>query len=108
MKQENNVPLYKRLNNERTQTNWETTSFKEGDFGLCMEDAGDGIAEGMKEKDAEYTALAVNNLHLLAEAATELLRFESAFRERTEDALQYPDNFSKAVDDLKEALKAIS
>lgn len=98
METQKQQPLYKRLNEVRTQGKWELTKFNEGDFGLCMECAGDGISEQMKKEDAEYTALAVNNLASLAEAL-ELL-YELC------NSGQPPGNDD--LDKAKEALSKIS
>ena len=83
---ENNVPLYKVLNESRTQGNWATTeSGAKSSLRIYATDHVQkthvldcfSFASGIKEEEAEantaYTALAVNNLHLLAEALEEAL-----------------------------------
>lgn len=112
MQTEVKEPLYKRLNKERTQGNWETSRFKEGDFSLCKEDAGDMICEGFTEANAEYTALAVNNLHVFAEAFSQLkMEIDEVCREVSDSAkqrvyskLRQTDSYKK----LEEALNSIS
>lgn len=92
-------PLYKILNEARTGGIWETSKFKEGDYSLCEEDAGDMIAEGFTEANAQYTALAVNNLASVADALAELYALAYQWANDKED-----ETLVKA----KEALKRIS
>lgn len=76
MKQENKKPLYKVLNEQRTQGDWKAN-------GMQIESAGWNVATlnpyapeiSNFEANAQYTALAVNNLHHLAEALETLLEF---------------------------------
>jgi len=88
MKTENNVPLYKVLNNERTQGEWikDGLSIATGpdpkDETIFLTCDGEDypyptVYERSRKEaraNAEYTALAVNNLHLLAEALQRLLK----------------------------------
>ena len=79
MKTENTVPLYKRLNEIRTQGNWATIERgAKASLRLYANDDSQKVhvldcysfASGIKEEEAEantqYTAIAVNNLHQLA------------------------------------------
>jgi len=103
MKQENNnVPLYKRLNSERTQGNWECTLNYIG-VPLIRITHFNGSEDLQKDDaNAEYTALAVNNLHLLAEALEAIIN--CAFTS-TSNTVEIGKSELKAA---KEALKAIS
>lgn len=89
MKKEIEQPLYKRLNKERYNDNWvigKTTNFfypedvkeirlstngsKVAIFNLIE---GDENSIKKAKANAEYTALAVNNLHILAESLEEII-----------------------------------
>lgn len=88
MKTENTMPLYKRLNSERTQGEWQSSKMQYingqhfilesqkshnwiGEFGLAEQHPayiGDNPVIAERNANAEYTALAVNNLNEIAEA----------------------------------------
>lgn len=84
MEQENKKPLYKVLNEQRTQYNWVSgrhiggTTFKSHiitephSIEVCkfyyQESEQKECEDNQAQANAQYTALAVNNLHHLAEA----------------------------------------
>lgn len=75
-------PLYKRLNEERTQGNWgnDGCAIDSDQFEICVMSTGAKDQDGNTikwaecEANAQYTALAVNHLHLLAEALETLTK----------------------------------
>jgi hypothetical protein len=67
-------PLYKVLDEKRTQSKWELSQFKEGDYSLCKEEAGDMVCDNLTEANAQYIALAVNNFASVVEALEKLLK----------------------------------
>ena len=83
MEQQTTKPLYKRLNSERTQGEWYC---EEGSYAVRKDflssigsfDAmfSKNVEEIEKLPNAQYTALAVNHLHILAEALEELLNVD--------------------------------
>lgn len=96
-------PLYKRLNEERTQGEWGIS--KDG----CDIETTDSAKLGIlavyaisKEKDkanAQYTALAVNNLHKIAEALEKIKELSSEWDSNTHNQI---------TEIAKEALNNIS
>ncbi len=104
-------PLYKVLNEQRTQGDW-FNEYDNDDFGqfyTIFGGEGDNALRfsygSVKEKEykanAEYVTLSVNNLHILAEALAGFIHsveHEGVIQGRVVDA----------VANAKEALKAIS
>jgi len=104
MKTETKKPLYKVLNEQRTKGEW-FEEYDNDEFGQFYSIfAGEGenvfrypyriVKDEEYKANAQYTALAVNNLHLLAEALEGVIRV----------ADRKTDEFDKA----KEALSKIS
>lgn len=72
MNTDNKTPLWKQLNEARTQGEWRTEvyiliSYK-GMKNICNMGIANFLPANEVEANANYTALAVNNLHHLAEA----------------------------------------
>jgi len=101
MKQETNKPLYVRLNEQRTSGKWAVSKDK------CDIETADDAKLGLLavyaiergEANAEYTALAVNNLSPLADVLKDLINSYLLDAEQLK-----VEAFRKAI----EALKAIS
>ena len=104
-----NQPLYKQLNEQRTQGEWKRPeqeyslneySIITDDMTICTALAID-IPDEEAEANVAYTCLAVNNLHILAEALENVLwNFEG--KQNLSEVQQ------KAVQYAKEALNRIS
>lgn len=126
MNTENNKPLYVRLNEERTQGEWvleQLSSWNQisndkaivraeivsknlwervAEFDLTTLTGRTNLLGGSPKSDAQYTALAVNNLHILAEA---LEAFNRMYIDEKMPSHVIADKFHEMS---KEALKAIS
>ena len=115
----NTKPLYKILNEERPQGEWhiinwgEQSQLRDGNKNeLAMFNRNGKFDSGIPNTEwsaaANYTALAVNNLHHLAEALENIIseweQESKAFTILTGDTIQEPENITKA----KEALNRIS
>lgn len=108
MKTETKQPLYKVLNDGRQRGPWEKEyqQYENDGSHICLiDDQGSWIADfgnegqSISETSAQYTALAVNNLHLLAEALQNFITDEEI------SGWGYnPDHIRQA----KKALSAIS
>ena len=124
-------PLYQQLNEQRTQGDWRV--FKrdglfpsiimhgsEDDYirsygrtGFCMNVGG---VESVIKANAQYTALAVNNLHHLAEALDEMNKVVGMYLNNTEkhpDFMMTKDStitqyFREAIKKGEQALSRIS
>ena len=70
-------PLYKVLNEQRTQGEWNEDGLAivgpRPEIEICVM-TNDEDVKGEAYANAQYTALAVNNLHLLAEALEEMIK----------------------------------
>jgi len=116
MKTENNVPLYKVLNENRTQGELEPCKDAKHSHVMGSYETGKiqpvlyiHLTSDKKtcKANAAYTALAVNNLHLLAEALNDLIKQAT---ETTKDLCGFDgaDVLDAAIDKAKEALNRIS
>lgn len=112
-----NQPLYKQLNEQRTQGEW-NYEYDNDEFGQFFNTIAEdyknvfkyryGCLEDIEYKsNAQYTCLAVNNLHHLAEALENLINKAS---ETTKDIVAFEGAYilDKAIDKAKEALNRIS
>ena len=120
-------PLYQRLNEQRTNGNWsispldgrivtyptnQSISAPIGVMTPCYTKSKHIFSETDIEKvkaNAEYTALAVNNLHLLAEALEKAMQIIERLDEEYSDATDRHSSYTRGeYNSLKEALARIS
>ena len=106
MTQETKQPLYKVLDANRTQGNW-TVEHKESIYSLPNKlitryDGNCHVSSQEDKANAQYTALAVNNLAKIADA---LQHFVSISEQRQQQHSPYE---AATLNMAKEALKAIS
>lgn len=105
MTQETNKPLYQQLNEQRTQGYWHQFGYKEKSTFLEVEkgtiaEFKFGVSKAEQAEDitnAQYTALAVNNLAEIAEALESLI-----------SELETKGATGKLIEKAKEALNKIS
>lgn len=118
-------PLYQQLNEQRTQGEWEVSSFLTGDEyatnilvpvsctnenekRVCMRAELQTLYWDIEksEANAQYTALAVNNLHHLAEALAGLIGFLETYPPYFEDGKSMATDID--LETAKQALSRIS
>jgi hypothetical protein len=111
MNTENNTaPLWRRLNEARTQGKWENSTNYIGvkKDRITHFVGGVTLTEAQDEINAQYTALAVNNLHILAEALEDTLREYNAACKLLAESTGMTWSENNISIKAKEALKAIS